>query len=274
MRIEKNLNNQLAQKYSKTAKENSKVMEQLATGKKINRASDDAAMISVAREFEKQIRAYRGASDNIGYGSDAISIAEGSAGSINAMLQRQQELAVQAANGAYGQDQRDALDKEFQSLSQEIDRVSKSAEFNGQKLLDGTGPLADGTGSIQSGPDAGDSITLAASDLSISALGTGSEMLKDPASALKAMGSIDAAMRKVNDTRASQGSLINRLDYADANSQSQQINLMQGLSNVEDLDFAQGLTEKVRNDILQNSQASAISQFNQLSKTHILALLQ
>jgi flagellin len=274
MRIEKNLNNQLAQKYSKTAKDNSKVMEQLATGKKINRASDDAAMISVAREFEKQIRAYRGAADNIDYGSDALSIADGSAGSINEMLQRQQELAVQSANGAYGQDQRDALDKEFQSLSQEIDRISKSTEFSGQKLLDGTGPLSDGTGSIQSGPDAGDSITLTTADLTVGALGTGSESLKDPVSALKAMGSIDAAMRKVADTRASQGSLVNRLGYADASSQSQQINLTQGLSNVEDLDYAQALTDKVRNDILQNSQASAISQFNQLSKTHILALLQ
>ncbi len=274
MRIEKNLNNQLALKYSQTAKDNSKVMEQLATGKKINHASDDAAMISVAREFEKQIRAYRSASDNIDYGSDALSIADGSASSINDMLQRQQELAVQSANGAYGQDQRDALDKEFQSLSQEIDRVSKSTEFNGQKLLDGTGPLADGTGQIQSGADAGDSITLTAADLSLSALGTGSESLKDPASALKAMGSIDAAMRKVNDTRASDGSVANRLDYASANSQSQQINLTQGLSNIEDLDYAQAMTEKVKNDILQNSQASAISQFNQLSKTHILALLQ
>jgi flagellin len=274
MRIEKRLNDQLAHKYGQTGKDKAKVLEQLATGKRINRASDDAAGLSIAREFEKQIRAYRNASENIQAGMSAFSIADGSAGSIGEMLQRQQELAVQSANGAYGQDQRDALDKEFQSLSQEIDRVSKSTDFNGQKLLDGTGALADGTGKIQSGADPGDSITLTASDLSLSALGTGSESLKDPAAALKAMGAIDAAMRKVNDSRASAGSLSNRLEYAYSSNQTQQINLTQGLSNVEDLDYAQALTEKVRNDILQNSQASAISQFNQLSKTHILALLQ
>jgi flagellin len=274
MRIEKHLNNQLAAKYSQTAKESSKVMEQMATGKKINRASDDAAMLSVAREFEKQVRAYRRASDNIDDGKNALAIADGTAGSISSMLQRQQELAVQSANGAYGQDQRDALDKEFQSLSQEIDRVSKSAEYNGQKVLDGTGPLADGTGNIQSGSDGGDSVTLTAANLTLGALGTGTESLKDPASALKAMGAIDSAMKKVNDTRSDQGSLVNRLDYASANSQSQQINLTRGLANVEDLDYAQALTDKVKNDILQHSQTSAISQFNQLSKTHLLALLQ
>ncbi|MDB5050256.1 MAG: hypothetical protein JWO30_3327 [Fibrobacteres bacterium] len=274
MRIEKRLNDQLAQKYSQTGKDKAKVLEQLATGKRINRASDDAAGLSIAREFEKQIRAYRSASENIYAGMSAMSIADGSAGSIGEMLQRQQELAVQSANGAYGQDQRDALDKEFQSLSQEIDRISKSTDFNGQNLLDGTGALADGTGNIQSGADPGDSITLTASDLSLNALGTGPASLLDPASALSAMASIDAAMRKVNDTRASQGALTNRLEYAASGNETQQVNLTQGLSNVEDLDYAQALTEKVRNDILQNAQTSAISQFNQLSKTHILALLQ
>jgi len=274
MRIEKHLNDQLAHQYTQTGKDKAKILEQLATGKRINRASDDAAGLSIAREFEKQIRAYRNASENIQAGMSALSISDGSAGTISEMLQRQQELAMQSANGAYGQDQRDALDKEFQSLSQEIDRISKSTEFNGQKLLDGTGALADGTGKIQSGADPGDSITLSATDLSLSALGTGSQSLSNPASALQAMSAIDAAMRKVNDSRASEGGLSNRLEYAYSNNQSQQINMTKGLSNVEDLDFAQALTDKVRNDILQNSQASAITQFNQLSKTHILALLQ
>ncbi|HKP97744.1 MAG TPA: flagellin [Fibrobacteria bacterium] len=274
MRIEKHLNDQLTQKFGQTGKDKAKVLEQLATGKRINRASDDAAGLSIAREFEKQIRAYRNAAENIQAGMSAMSIADGASGSINDMLQRQRELAVQGANGAYGQEQRDALDREFQSLSQEIDRVSKSTEFNGQKLLDGTGALADGTGQIQSGADPGDTMTLSASDLSLSALGTGPSSLQSPAAALQAMGSIDAAMRKVNDNRATQGGLSNRFEYAYSNNQNQQVNLAHGLSTIEDLDYAKGLTDKVRNDILQNSQASAISQFNQLSKTHILALLQ
>jgi flagellin len=274
MRIDKSSSDRLAQGFSRTEKDNAKVLHKLSTGKRINTASDDAASLAVAREFEKQIRAYRNAAENIQAGMSAMSIADGASDSIGDMLQRQRELAVQSANGAYGQDERDALDKEFQSLSQEIDRISKSTDFNGQHLLDGTGPLADGTGKIQSGSDAGDTVTLTASDLSLNGLGSGSASLQNPAAALQALGSIDSAMRKVLDNRATQGGLSNALEYEVSNNQTQQVNLTQSLSNIEDLDYAQGLTEKVRNDILQNAQASALSQFNNLSKTHILALLQ
>lgn len=274
MRIEKHLQDQLVQRNAQGAKDKSKILERLSTGKRINRASDDAAAIAVAREFDKQVRAYRNAAENIQAGMSALNIADGGASTIGDMLQRQQELAVQAANGAYGQDQRDAIDKEFQSLSQEIDRISKSTDFNGQPLLDGAGKLADGTGKIQAGDGDSDSITLSASDLTLNSLNLAGEKLDSPEAALKAMGSIEAAMKRVNDMRADGGATGNRLDYAYSNTQNQAANSTQALSNIEDLDYAQGMTDKVRSDILQNSQQAALSQFNQLSRTHLLALLQ
>lgn len=274
MRIEKNLQDQLAHKFKATGREKAKILEQLATGKRINRASDDAAGLAVAKEFDKQIRAYRNAAENIQAGMSALNTADGGAGTIQEMLQRQRELAIQGANGAYGQDERDILDKEFQSLSQEIERISRSTNFNGQNLLDGSSKLSDGTGTIRAGGDVDDTVTLSASDLSLNALSLQSERLNSPESALQAMASIDEAMRRVSSSRADQGALANRLDYALSNTQNQAVNTTKALSNVEDLDFAQALTEKVRNDILQGSQAAAISQFNQLSRTHLLALLQ
>ena len=274
MRIEKNLQDQLAHKFKDTGREKAKILEQLATGKRINRASDDAAGLAVAKEFDKQIRAYRNAAENIQAGMSALNTADGGAGTIQEMLQRQRELAIQGANGAYGQDQRDILDKEFQSLSQEIERISQSTNFNGQNLLDGSSKLSDGTGTIQAGGDVDDTVTLSASDLSLNALSLQSERLNSPESALQAMASIDEAMRRVSSSRADQGALANRLDYALSNNQNQAVNTTKALSNVEDLDFAQALTEKVRNEILQGSQTAAISQFNQLSRTHLLALLQ
>lgn len=274
MRIEKHLQDQLAQKYAQGAKDKGKVLERLATGKRINRASDDAAGLAIAKEFDKQVRAYRNAAENIQAGMSAMNIADGGASTISDMLQRQQELAIQAANGAYGQDQRDAIDKEFQSLSQEIDRISKSTDYNGQQLLDGTGKLADGSGQIQAGDGSSDSITLTASDLTLNTLNLANEKLSSPDDALRAMGSIDAAMKRVNDMRANEGATANRLDFALSNTQNQQVNSTQALSNIEDLDYAQGLTDKVRADILQNSQQAAISQFNQISRSQLLALLQ
>lgn len=274
MRIEKHLQDQLSQKLAQGAKEKGKILEQLATGKRINRASDDAAGMAVAREFDKQVRAYRNAAENIQAGLSALNIADGGASTISDMLQRQQELAVQSANGAYGQDQRDAIDKEFQALSQEIDRISKSTDFNGQHLLDGTGALADGSGKIQAGDGDSDSVTLSASDLSLNSLNMTGEKLDSASAALRAMGAIEAAMKRVNSMRADEGAASNRLGYALSNSQNQQVNTAQALSNIEDLDYAQGLTDKVRTDILQNSQQAALSQFNQISRSQLLALLQ
>lgn len=273
MRIEKHLQDQLAHKFGATAKDKGKILEQLATGKRINRASDDAAGMAVAREFDKQVRAYRNAAENIQAGMSALNIADGGASTINDMLQRQRELAVQAANGAYGQDQRDAIDKEFQALSQEIDRISKSTDFNGKQLLNGTG-MADGSAKIQAGDGESDSVTLTATDLTLNSLNLASERLDSPEAALRAMGSIEAAMKRVNDARATGGATTNRLEYAYSNNQNQAVNATKALSNIEDLDYAKGLTEKVRNDILSNSQSAAISQFNQLSRSHLLALLQ
>lgn len=273
MRIEKHLQDQLAQRYSQGAKDKGKVLEQLATGKRINRASDDAAGMAVAIEFDKQVRAYQNAAENIQAGMSAMNIADGGASNISDMLQRQQELAVQSANGAYNQDQRDALDKEFQSLSQEIDRESKSTDYNGQQLLDGSGPLADGTGGVQAG-DGANTVTLSASDLTLNNLNLANEKLDSPQAALQAMGSIDAAMKRVNDLRANDGAVANRFSFAQANAQNQQVNSAQSLSNIQDLDYAQGLSDKVRDDILQNSQQAAMSQFNQISRSQLLALLQ
>jgi flagellin len=274
MRIEKHLQDQIAQKHAQGAKDQGKILEKLATGKRINRASDDAAGMAVAVEFDKQVRAYRNAAENIQAGMSAMNIADGGASTISDMLQRQHELAIQSANGAYNQDQRDAIDKEFQSLSQEIDRVSKSTDFGGQQLLDGSGALADGSGTIRTGDGDSDTVTLSASDLTLNNLNLANEKLDSPAAALRAMGSIDAAMKRVNDMRANEGATANRLDFAMSNAQNQQVNTAQALSNIEDLDYAQGLTAKVSSDLLQNTQQAALAQFNQISHSQLLALLQ
>jgi flagellin len=274
MRIDKHQGELLSHHWKVNNQEKDKLLEQLATGKQINRASDDAAGMAMAREFEKQVRAYRSAAENISDGMGALSIADGGSSSIGDMLQRQRELAVQSANGAINDDQRHALDNEFQSLSQEIDRISKSTDFNGQHLLDGSGALAGGGGHIQAGDGTGDSVDMPTSDISLGALNLTSENLTSSDGALKAMNAIDSAMRKVNDTRSTQGGLQNRLEIAAANVGNQIIQSTRGLSNIEDVDFAQAISQKVRTDVLQNTGAAAISQFNQLSRTNLLALFQ
>lgn len=274
MRIDKSQGDLLSQRWKATTKGKETLLEQLATGKRINRASDDASGMAQARDFEKQIRAYRVASDNISAGLSALSIADGGASTITDMLQRQRELAVQGANGALNDDERGALDKEFQSLSQEIDRISKSTDFNGQNLLSGQSKLSDGTGKIRTGDSDDNSVTLSSADLSVSGLALTSEQIGSSDGALKALSALDSAMRKVNDQRSTTGGVQNRLDFASSNIDTQLIQSVHGLENVEDLDFAKALSQKVKDDVLQNTTGGAIAQFNQLSRTHLLALLQ
>lgn len=274
MRIEKHVGDHLASRWEKNSQDLAKIHEKLATGKRINRASDDAAGLAVAKEFEKQIRSYRNASENISAGMSALAIADGGSSSINDMLQRQRELAIQSANGTANPEQRQAMDREFQALSQEIDRTSKSSSFNGQNLLDGSSKLSDGTGHLQSGGEADSQIEMPATDLTLSTLNLGSENVNSLDGALRALSAIDSAMSRVNESRATQGGLSNRLEHALSNLGNQMINTTKGLSNIEDLDMAKGITEKVRADILKDTGAAALSQFNQLSRSHLLALFQ
>jgi flagellin len=272
MRIEHHQGNHLASRLGKNDKDQEKVLEKLATGKQLNRASDDAAALAIAKEFEKQIREYRNATENLYAGMSALAIADGSSNSINDMLQRQRELAIQSANATLSPDQRLSIDKEFQALSLEIDRTSKSATYNGQSLLDGGSKLSDGSGQLGSG--SGEVIDLPHTDLSLTSLSLGTERVDTLDGALRAITAIDNAMNRVNETRANQGGISNRLEYALNNLGNQMVNATEGLSRIEDLDMARGITEKVRNDILQDTATASLSQFNQLSRSHLLALFQ
>lgn len=274
MRIEKHTGDHFAGQSSKIGQDLARIHENLATGKRINRASDDAAGLAVAKEFEKQIRAYRSATENISAGMSALAIADGGSSTINDMLQRQRELAIQSANGTLNTDQRQALDREFQSLSSEIDRTSKSSSFNGQNLLDGSSALSDGSGRLQAGSDGGQQVEMPHTDLSLGSLNLGSERVDTLDRALRAVNAIDTAMNRVNESRAANGGLSNRLEHALNNLGSQLVNSTKGLSNIEDLDMARGTTEKVRNDILRDSNTAALSHFNQISRSHLLALFQ
>ena len=115
----------------------SKNLEKLSSGYKINRAGDDAAGLAISEKMRGQIRGLDMASKN---SQDAISLiqtAEGALNETHAILQRMRELAVQSSNDTNVTDDREALQKEIDQLTQEIDRIANTTEFNTQKLLNG-----------------------------------------------------------------------------------------------------------------------------------------
>ena len=140
-----------------TTKSQSKATEKLSSGYKINRAADDAAGLSISEKMRKQIRGLDQASTNAQDGISAVQTAEGALTEVHSMLQRMNELAVQAANGTNSESDREAIQNEIDQLTVEIDRVAETTKFNETYLLKGNGKTAT---NIISAKDAGIAGTL------------------------------------------------------------------------------------------------------------------
>ena len=116
----------------------SKSTEKLSSGYRINRAADDAAGLKISEKRRSQIRGLDQASDNAANGISLIQTAEGALNETHAILQRMNQLAVQGANDTNEDIDRDAINEELQALTEEIDRISSTTQFNKKNLLDGT----------------------------------------------------------------------------------------------------------------------------------------
>ncbi len=122
-----------------TTGQQAKSSEKLASGYRINRAADDAAGLTISEKMRKQIRGLDRASTNAQDGVSAVQTAEGALTEVHSMLQRMNELAVQASNGTNSVGDRQALQNEIAQLTTEIDRVAETTKFNESYLLKGDG---------------------------------------------------------------------------------------------------------------------------------------
>ena len=121
-----------------TSGKQAKSSEKLSSGYRINRAADDAAGLSISEKMRKQINGLDRASTNAQDGVSAVQTAEGALTEVHSMLQRMNELAVQAANGTNSADDREAIQAEIEQLTTEIDRVAETTKFNETYLLKGS----------------------------------------------------------------------------------------------------------------------------------------
>ncbi|MCF0187535.1 MAG: hypothetical protein HUJ98_13745, partial [Bacteroidaceae bacterium] len=115
-----------------------KSMERLSSGLKINHASDNPSGIAIASRMQAQIDGLNQANNNSNDGTSVIQTADGALGEVTDMLQRMRELSVQAANGTMSDSDREAIQKEIESLKEEINRISNTTQFNTKNLLDGS----------------------------------------------------------------------------------------------------------------------------------------
>jgi flagellin len=253
-------------------------MERLATGKRINGASDDAAGVAISSRLTSEVRGTNQAIRNAMDAQSMIDTAEGAHDEIENILQRMRELAVQAANDTNDANDRTSLKTEFDELVVEIDRIADVTTWAGQNLLTGGGGASSaGTFSFQIGSGTTSanqlSITIASLATSGSTLSVSALTLGSMTSATSAITSIDAAITALNTQRASLGSYSNRLDHTVNNLTNISNNLAAGLGRIEDADFAAETTSLAKSQILQQASTAMLAQAN-ASKQNVLSLLQ
>lgn len=238
-------------------------LRKLASGKRITRAGDDAAGLAISENLRSDIRSMRQAKRNANDGISLIQTAEGNLGEISNMLIRLRELAIQASSDTVGDKERSFSDIEFQNLKEEIDRISQSSEFNGIKLLNGTGGILDFQIGINNDPIL-DRISFDGNrtDATLGALGLDSETIGSKIGAQNTLKRLDDALVNINGMRANLGAIQNRLTSTVNNLGISDENLSAARSRISDVDIASESSDLTKNTILQKAGASVLSQAN------------
>jgi flagellin len=241
----------------------SRSMERLSSGLRISRAADDVAGLAVAETLKSQTRSFAVAARNANDGISMIGVAEGSMQVISDNLVRMRELAQQSGNGALNNEQRSALQTEFTNLQEEIDRIVDTTEFNGLKVLSGTGATVDFQVGVNSGSTNVISLTRIDAHSSALTVGKTQAAVSTQEAAQAALNSLDGAISSLALERGTFGALENRLQTTISNIQNAIENLSASESRIRDVDVAKETANFTRMQILQQAGVSMLAQANQ-----------
>ena len=249
-----------------------KSTEKLSSGYKINRAADNAAGLAISEKMRRQVRGLTQASSNAQDGISAVQTAEGALNEVHDMLQRMNELAVQAANDTNMSTDRSYIQAELTQLMSEISRVATTTTFNEQCLLNGsfTGKK------LQVGAESGTDqiISISISAMSASGLGLTATTIKvsTHSAAQTSIQKIKSAIKQVNTQRSNLGAIQNRLEHTIANLDNVVENTTAAESRIRDTDMAAEMVKFSNRNILQQAGQAMLAQANQ-SNQGVLSLL-
>ncbi|SFP96450.1 flagellin [Desemzia incerta] len=312
MRI--NTNTAAMNTYSRLGSANaakSSSLAKLSSGLRINKAGDDAAGLSISEKMKNQISGLTQATRNAQDGISLIQTAEGALNETHSILNRMRDLSVQAANGTNSTEDLKAIQSEITELTNEIDRIAGTTEFNGTKLLNGDADVT-----LQIGANAGgqDKLNITVRDMSSNYLGqsyaddqttsTGGTLLSDidvtnvdaaavaasdgpdgiagnaddvgasPATGPSAaIEAIDNAIATVSEERSKLGANQNRLDHTINNLTTTKENLTEANSRIRDVDMAEEMMSFTKSNILSQASTAMLAQANQMPQG-VLQLLQ
>jgi len=267
----------------------SRDIEKLSSGMKINRAGDDASGLAVSEKMRSQIRGLRRAEQNAEDGISFIQTAEGYLQETQDILQRLRELAIQASNGIYSDEDRLLIQVEVSQLVDEVDRIASHAQFNGMNILTGRFARETGENSVTAsmwlhiGANMDQRERVYIGTMSAQGLGIKNPVnvahsatfisISTPAKANRAIGAIDQALLKVSKQRADLGAYQNRLEHAAKGLMAGFENMQAAETRIRDTDMAEQMVSFVKNQILVQAGTAMLAQANTTPQS-VLQLLR
>jgi len=261
-----------------------KSIERLSSGLRINRAADDAAGFGVSERMRTQVNGLEQSKRNAQDAISLIQVAEGGLSQISDMLQRLRTLAVQASNDTNTTVDRRVIQTEVNQLIAEVGRQALATSFNGRILLNGA--FASGIGSLvfQVGANQGERLAVNIASISITGLALANLQTGDTAGltsggvitqtgAESAITLVQSAVDTVSRQRGDLGAYVNRFENVVAFVGISTENITAAESRIRDADFAEEIVNFTKNQILQQTGISALSQAN-ISPQIVLSLLQ
>ena len=252
----------------------SKSLEKLSSGLRINRAGDDAAGLGISEKMRGQIKGLNQAVRNAQDGISLIQTAEGALNETHSILNRMRELTVQGLNeGTNTSEDLGQIQKEMNSLSKELTRISATTQFNQKTLLD----TEDNEFKFQVGANDGQTVSVIIGKMDAATLGVASGTTEDSVTnaiitgaddaitvAADALDTIDTAITTVSNQRALLGATQNRLDHTINNLTTTSENLSAAESRIRDVDMAKEMMEFTKNNILNQASTAMLAQANQM----------
>ena len=231
-------------------------MRKLSSGLRISRAADDAAGLSIANKLRAQSRSLTVASANAEQGNAMLQIAEGSASTIQRILERQKELIIQRESTGNNISVSATLEAEIATLTLETARIIESTNFQGSTVFTS---LAFQVSDSAAGGQVTVNASLAAGTVTLAAAAT--------------IANVDTALTAINSVLANIGAGQNRLDYTVQNLKNSIVNVKAAESTIRDVDMAEEMANFTKNNILTQAAQAMLSQANQSSQS-VLSLLR
>lgn len=258
---------------SNTQNDLSKSLEKLSSGLRINRAADDAAGLAISEGLRSQVNGLNVAARNAQDGISVIQTAEGALTEVHSILQRVRDLTNQGANDSNNAKSRDAIQKEINTLGDELTRIADSTNFNGIKLLSGGTTLTFQVGAGAVAAEDQISVNLTDFDTLGADIKTLAAGMTDAATYGAALAGIDTQIQAVSTARAGYGALQNRFESTINSLNVSAENLAAAESRIRDTDMASEMVKFTSANILSQAGTAMLAQANQANQG-VLQLLR